>query len=226
MLEFQFSSFAQGTNTLASNIRPYQILYILKWENLLNKKQKNGWIQFFVQNYLTAKATEALLNFAAEQAAQRQDKALVPFIDWARIHAQEEKDHHEWYLDDLLALGFQKYQFENLIADEIILEMLGVQFSLIATAHPISILGYLFALECYNNEPENIYQLAQRFSIPAEGIRTFLYHAEVDQEHRKPIIELIDIYSPNDFFYRTILKSAIATLVGWTKFFTKLAQEG
>jgi hypothetical protein len=215
-----------STSTLAETIKPYQVLHIIKWEHLLNKKQREGWLQCFIQGYLTtSRSAQTLLDFAAAQAALRGDEALTPFIDWARTHAQEEKDHHKWYLDDLLAMGFRQSDLEDLIADDIVLEVLGMQFSLIATAHPVSILGHVFVLEGYQTEPSVIYELARRFSLPDEGIRTILYHLEVDKEHRKPIVELIDLYSANNFFYQTIQKAAIATIVGWTKYFTKLAQD-
>lgn len=225
MLNIQTSTSTNSANALADTIRPYQILQTLKWENLLNKKQRDGCLQYFVQSYLTTKASEALLNFAAEQAVLRDDENLAPFIDWAKTHAPEEKDHHKWFFDDLIAIGFRQSELENMIADEVILEMLGVQFALMATAHPVSILGYVFVLEGYNSSSAAINEIGRRFSIPDEGLRTILYHAEVDQEHRKPIIELIDCYGSNDFWYRTILKAAIATLLGWTKFYTKLAQD-
>jgi len=225
MLDLQTSFPANSTKSLAETIRPYQVLYLLKWENLLNKKQRDGLIQFLVQIYFTAKSTEALLDFATQQSALRDDENLSLFIDWAKTHAQEEKDHHKWYLDDLLAIGCRRAELENQIANDIVLELLGMQFALMATVHPVAVLGYFFSLECYNNKPEAIYELARRYSIPHEGIRTLLYHTEVDQEHRKPILELIDFYSPNHFLYQTIQKAAIATLLGWTKFFTKLAQD-
>jgi hypothetical protein len=223
MLDLQSTISGNSSKTLAHTIRPYQVLYTLKWENLLNRKQRDGWMQYFLQSYLTTRAAEALLNFAAEQATLRNED-LVPFINWAKIHAQEEKDHHKWYLDDLLAIGFCQPEVENIIADDIVLELLGVQFALIATAHPVSILGYVFVLEGYISKPQAIYELAQRFSIPDEGLRTIIHHAEIDQEHRKPISELIDLYSWNEFLYGTMLKAAITTLSGWTKLFTKLAQ--
>jgi hypothetical protein len=225
MLNIQASTSTNSAKTLADTIKPYQILQTLKWESLLNKKQEQGWLQCYIQGYLTtSRSAYTLLNFAAEQAALRNDEKLTPFVDWARTHAEEEKDHHKWYLDDFLAMGYSQSLVENQIADDIVLEQLGVQFSLIATVHPVSILGYVFVLEGYQPEPETIHELAHRFSLPEEGFRTILYHIDIDKEHRKPIVELIDRYSSNEFLYRTILKSAIATLLGWTKFYTKLAQ--
>jgi uncharacterized protein (DUF1778 family) len=122
-------------------------------------------------------------------------------------------------------MGYPSSLVENQIADDILLEQLGVQFSLIATAHPISILGYVFVLEGYQAEAKTIYDLAERFSLPMEGFRTILYHLDIDKEHRKPIVELIDRYSPNEFLYGVMLKAAITNLVGWTKFYTKLVQD-
>ncbi len=215
-----------SAETLADTIRPYQLLQTIKWETLLNKKQRDGWIECYVQGYLTtSRSAYTLLKFAAEQAALLNDESLLPFIDWARTHAEEEKDHHSWYLDDLLAMGYPSSLVENQIADDILLEQLGVQFSLIATAHPISILGYVFVLEGYQPEAKTIYDIAERFSLPREGFRTILYHLDIDKEHRKPIVELIDRYSPNEFLYGVMLKAAITNLVGWTKFYTKLVQD-
>ncbi|MEP0885783.1 iron-containing redox enzyme family protein [Trichocoleus sp. ST-U3] len=225
MSNLQTSLSTNNAKTLANTIRPYQILHTLKWENLLNKKQREGWIECFVQGYLTtSRSAQTIFTFAAEQAALRRDEDLTRFINWARTHAQEEKEHHKWYLDDLVAMGFRRSELENLIAGDIALEVLGVQFALISTAHPVSVLGYVFVLECYTHEPATIYELARRFSIPDEGLRTILYHVEEDQKHRQPIVELIDFYSKNEFLYGAILKSAVTTLVGWTKFLTKLAQ--
>ena len=215
-----------SAQTLADTIRPYQLLQTIKWENLLNKKQRDGWIECYVQAYLTtSRSAYTLLKFAAEQAALLNDETFLPFIDWAQTHAEEEKDHHNWYLDDLLAMGYSSSLVENQIGNDILLEQLGVQFSLIATAHPISILGYVFVLEGYQPEAKTIYELAERFSLPREGFRTILYHLDIDKEHRKPIVELIDRYSPNEFLYGVMLKAAITNLVGWTKFYTKLVQD-
>ena len=190
---------------------------------MLTKKDV-GWRQCSFQLYFTMKATASLLLFSAEQASLS-DKKSVEFIRWAQSHAEEEKEHYKWYLDDLEAIGFKRYEIENTIPDGQILNLLGAQFALAATVDPVSVLGYFYAMECHPGDPSAIRERARKLSIPAEGLRTILYHTEVDKEHKKEIIELVNLYATHPLSFRAMLTSGVNALIGWTELFRKFTTE-
>lgn len=164
------------------------------------------------------KATAPLLQFATV-GAERRGEDCRDFIDWAHAHAEEEKEHYRWYAEDLHALGFAPDEVENGIPDSHILRLIGVQFSLVTLTHPVALLGYFYALECHPLDAASLRALARRLSIPEAALRTLLFHANADEQHRWEIIELVKRYVQRPVCCEAMLASAIEALTGWATLF-------
>ncbi|GAA2273520.1 hypothetical protein GCM10010368_48690 [Streptomyces roseiscleroticus] len=163
------------------------------------------------------------MRFAAAEAiradADSNRHELNAFTEWATEHAEEEQEHHLWFLDDLSTVGISAEEINENIPHTAILELLGVQFSLISTTHPVGVLGYFLAMECSPSNPDRVKSLAENLGLPDEVLRTILYHTVVDQDHRREIIAISDKYSSHPTHRAAMTTGAIAALTGWSLYF-------
>lgn len=218
---------SESVINLGHQLRPFRMLHAVGWQQLITTQGKKGWLAVARQVYYTMKATAPLLQFAATTAARRSEERqenFGDFISWAERHAEEEKEHYCWYIDDLQAMDIDTEAVEQSVPESAILGLLGAQFGLIATTHPVALLGYFFATECHPPDPDQVHALARRFSIPDAGLRTILFHADKDVTHRSEIIALLDQYGRLPAFREAILASAIEEITGWTTLFQQLSE--
>jgi hypothetical protein len=170
------------------------------------------------------KATAPLLRFAAERAREMKPQPEL-FVRWAELHAEEEAEHYQWFLNDMVQSGQSANEMLDHPPRPELSLVVGTQFLLAATTHPASILGYFFAMECRPNDATEIESLADRLSLPTASIRTLLFHTHADQEHKREIIDVISRYCQNPVIWRGIVHSAIESINGWTYLFNALARE-
>jgi hypothetical protein len=174
------------------------------------------------------RTTAPLLRFAAAEAAlEDADGAddLTEFIAWAEDHAEEEQEHHLWFLDDLAAMSVDAEDVRGTVPHPRVLELLGVQFTLVATVHPVTVLGYFLAMECFPADPESVKALARRLDLPDDTLRTILFHTVADQEHKREILHMADRYGTDATRVAAMTTAAVAAVMGWTEYFSEFCDE-
>jgi hypothetical protein len=208
---------------LNHSVQPYKLLHKVWWMKLIQRTGPSGWVDCLVQTYFAMKASSPLLLFAAERATALGDQRLNAYVEWCHVHEREEVEHHNWLLEDLRLAGVDANRLATSIANDTILQLVGVQFALMATAHPTALLGYLFIMECQPSAPRAVSDLAADLGIPRTALRTLLFHTEADQEHKIEVLKFIASYAADPLCFDAILAAAVHTLRGWTEFFCRRA---
>jgi Iron-containing redox enzyme len=198
-------------------IIPYYVLHQALWERMIVTAGADGWRAVAAQHYYVMKAAVPLLEFAAGQARAK-GPGYDPFVHWCLCHAEEEHEHPLWFLEDLVAIGCDQQQIVCAVPEDEILDLLGAQFALAATAEPAAILGFFFTMEAHPSDAASIVALSDRLGIPKEGLRTILFHAEEDLEHAAVIRDMVERYGHGGAF-PAMCRSAVRSLAGWTRLF-------
>lgn len=202
-------------------VTPYYVLHQALWERMITIARADGWRAVAAQQYYVMKAAAPLLEFAAGQARAK-GPGYDLFVHWCLRHAEEEREHHLWFLEDLAAIGCDRQQIVSAVPEDEILDLLGAQFALAATAEPTAILGFFFAMEAHPSDSTAIVALSDQLGIPREGLRTILFHTEEDLEHAAVIRDIVERYGHSSAF-PAMCRSAVRSLTGWTRLFFRYA---
>ena len=145
-------------------------------------------------SYQVIRASTTLLELARDQAARL---ALTDPIsaglttDLAR-HVEEERGHDEWLLQDLSALGITAESARSDLPSPFVAGMVGAQHYWALHSHPVAILGYIAVLEGEPPEEGFFLDAARRSGLPEAAFSTLRYHARVDREHWRDLLDLLD----------------------------------
>jgi hypothetical protein len=133
-----------------------------------------------------------------EAAAQRcrllppGDPSAGPLARYFGTHAEEERGHDDWLLEDLAVLGAPPPQ--ALLADDLrddIAALAGAQYYLIRHCHPACLLGYIAVLEGCPPDAAVTGRLPALTGWPAAAFRTVAEHAALDRDHQRDLDTLL-----------------------------------
>ncbi len=201
------------------SVAPYGALHRMCWNSYIEARGHDGWVFAVLQQYYTVRAMQPLLSLAADMASPRPE--LRDYAEWARRHAEEKRPHADWFRADLLALGFPEEAIGATIPEHEILSLLGAQFALVVSVHPAALLGFLYAAEAHPVQFGAIEALAAQLDLPTTGLRTPLYHAEVDEAHGAAVLRLVHRFACDPLCFEAMLSSAALFLSGWSKLFRR-----
>jgi hypothetical protein len=132
-----------------------------------------------------------------------------PVREYYRKHWAEEKDHADWLGDDLASVEIApKLNWHAA-------RLAGTQYYLIEHVSPISLLGYMWALESRPMALEHVDRLEVKYGKAL--CRTLRFHAIHDVDHREDINEIIDILTANQ--QRLVIENAKQTALSLTEGF-------
>lgn len=115
--------------------------------------------------------------------------ALGPYFE---EHIPEERDHDEWLLDDLEALGEERSSILARPPSPTVAAVVGAQYYWILHYHPVALLGYIALLEGYPPSLELVDELVERTRHTRAAFRTLIAHAELDPGHRQELDAVLD----------------------------------
>ena len=145
-------------------------------------------------SYQVIRASVPLLELARDraQALADRDPVAVGLATYLARHAEEERGHDEWMRQDLLALGVSEEELDLATPSPNVAGMVGAQYYWCLHAHPVAILGYIAVLEGEPPDEAVFHEAAHRSGLPETAFRTLRYHARVDREHWRELLELAD----------------------------------
>jgi hypothetical protein len=112
-----------------------------------------------------------------------------PFIErlarYYRSHSAEERCHAGWLRDDLQSSGVRVGPPGRLA-----MAMIGTQYYLLKHVHPVSLLGYLAAVEGDPTPSASLDLIERRYG--KNLLRCIRYHSIKDLEHRHELLDVID----------------------------------
>jgi hypothetical protein len=121
-----------------------------------------------------------------------EDPVAAELVDYLAEHIKEERDHDEWLLCDLEAIGIDRSAILPRPPSPTIASAVGAQYYWALHFHPVALLGWIALLEGYPPATRMIDGLAARTGYPEEAFRTLRAHSELDIRHGDELFELVD----------------------------------
>lgn len=149
---------------------------------------------YFVRTHAIIRATVPMMEEGAQRArALADDDPVAPGVAaYLSRHADEERDHDTWLLEDLELMGVDRASALGRIPSPTIASLVGSQYYWTYYYHPLAQLGYISFMEGYPPSPALIDHLVSASGYPREAFRTFEEHGELDPHHREELDEAID----------------------------------
>lgn len=164
----------------------------------------------FLHQYM--RASIPLMETACQVAKQAgRDPVCSGLADYFLRHIEEERNHDEWILEDLVSIGHSRAQMLGVPPSANVASLAGSQYYWILHHHPIALLGYIAILE---GSAPSIWlsdRLQLQTGLPQSAFRTFRIHAAADPDHQIALDALIDELPLDDHHESLIAVSAAHT---------------
>ncbi|NXY95223.1 hypothetical protein HYE82_12670 [Streptomyces sp. BR123] len=177
--------------------------------------------RYLAAMYALVRASVPLLERAAERCAELDDPAARRLAAYYTRHAEEERGHDTWLLDDLAAAGAGPAAVPHPVA----VELAGAQYYRIEHEHPVTLLGYIAVLEGNAPGPRLADRLAEAGGFPGGAFRTLREHAELDGGHLDDLHRVLDELAPTPAQQTAVSVSALHTANLLTRLFLSLAAD-
>jgi hypothetical protein len=116
-------------------------------------------------------------------------------------------------LDDLEALGIDRFALQAQLPPSKMAALLGAQYFWIFHYHPVAILGFGFLhLEAYHPQRPALERFIERTGLPRDGFRQLLLHAKLDAVHARELDRVLDSLPLDDHHERLIGLSALQSV--------------
>lgn len=158
------------------------------------------------------RATIPLLQSARREALARDGPAWRTLASYLETHIEEEAGEDEWLLQDLEALGVDRSTVLEHVPSPKVARLVGAQYYWVLHVDPVSVLGYLAALERDPPSLEFIDELIQRTGFDRAAFRTLIAHAERDPDHAVELDDLLDHIELTTAQWELVSLSAMNTM--------------
>jgi hypothetical protein len=184
-----------------------------------------AWIEFLRAGYGSIRASVPLLEVARDRARDLspQDPLAAGLVDYLHEHAEEERGHDEWLLQDLQSVGVIPAELLSRPASGAVAALVGAQYYWVLHYHPVCVLGYLMAIEGNPPDRQSLLDLQRRSGLPASAFRTMLVHADLDTGHADELADLLDRLPLSPNHDEALGLSAISTIAGLTRLLQEVA---
>jgi hypothetical protein len=146
---------------------------------------------------------------AREQAAA--DPVCRELDSYLAVHIAEERDHDEWILEDLEAIGIQRTSVIATIPPRNVASLVGSQYYWIQHYHPVALIGYMRLLEGNAPSEWHVQRLQDESGLPPAFFRTYRFHGANDPTHLHDMNSFLDALPLSDIQERLIWVSASHT---------------
>jgi hypothetical protein len=151
--------------------------------------------EYIYQSHSIIRASVPLMQ-AAEKACRlpvhADDPAVQGFGTYLRHHIPEEMGHHEWIVNDGVAMGLDRQAILQRLPKESATQLVGVQYYWIHHYNPIALAGFIATMEGNPPPAEFFEEVASRNSLPLKCFSSFLYHAKIDPQHTRDLDAVLD----------------------------------
>jgi len=178
-----------------------------------------AWIAFLRALYGSIRASVPLLETALDRAhdLSHADPLAAGLVDYLRTHAEEERGHDEWLLQDLQSVGVDSAELLSRPPSGAVAALVGAQYYWVLHYHPVCVLGYLMVLEGNPPNRRRLQNLQSRSGLPVSAFRTMLEHADLDIDHAAELDDLLDQLPLSPRHDEALGLSAISTVAGLTR---------
>jgi len=210
------------TNTLSSSVLRRKIALALPPLAAAQRRLDQhpdpaaAWIAFLRVLYGSMRASVPLLETALDRARDLSpaDPLAAGLVDYLRRHAEEERGHDDWLLQDLQSVGVDSAELLRRPSSGAVAALIGAQYYWTLHYHPVCILGYLMVLEGNPPSQRSLQDLQGRSGLPPSAFRTMLEHAALDIDHAAELDDLLDRLPLSPNHNEALGLSAISTVAG------------
>jgi hypothetical protein len=178
-----------------------------------------AWLAFLGVLYGSIRASVPLLEAARDRARDLSpaDPLAAGLVDYLHRHAEEERGHDEWLLQDLQSVGVASAELLSRPPSGAVAALVGAQYYWVLHYHPVCVLGYLMVIEGNPPDRRRLQDLRNRSGLPASAFRTMLEHADLDIGHAAELADLLDRLPLSPNHNEALGLSAISTVAGLTR---------
>jgi Iron-containing redox enzyme len=135
-----------------------------------------------------------LLLAASERARELApcDEVAAGLTEYLARHAEEERGHDVWLLEDLEALGGDPAAAADAIPSARVATFVGAQYYWLRHKHPVALLGHMAVVEGYSPAPGFADRLQRLTGYPPAAFRAVRRHERLDIHHKRELYEIID----------------------------------
>jgi len=169
-----------------------------------------AYARYLSAMYPVTRAAVPLMKFARQRCLRHPaDPLSRPLAAFLTRHIREERGHDRWVRADLAALGTDPADIGRALPSPAVTGLLGAQYQLIASVHPVTLLGCIAILE---SAPPSQHLIDHVRALAGDGpTATLTRHAASDGRHRDEIFALLD---------RFRLDARLRASVGFSALFT------
>jgi hypothetical protein len=180
--------------------------------------------EFLVAIHGSVRATLPLMETAARMAerGRRTDPVCAALGEYLVQHIEEERDHEEWLLQDLEALGLEREDVLSRIPRPTIAAMVGAQYYWILHVHPVALLGFFAVLEGHPPTVAHLAEIERRTGLPPNAFRMLRHHAVLDVAHADELFARLDALPLSPRLVDLVGTSALQTMAALALFFDDL----
>jgi Iron-containing redox enzyme len=141
--------------------------------------------------YPVTRAAVPLMKFARQRCLRHPaDPLSRPLAAFLTRHIREERGHDRWVRADLAALGTDPEEVGRARPSPAVTGLLGAQYQLVASVHPVTLLGCIAILE---SAPPSQGLIEHVRTLAGDGpTATLTRHAASDARHAGEIFTLLD----------------------------------
>jgi len=152
------------------------------------------WPNYLVTQHAIIRTTVPLMEAGRDRARAlaAADPVAAGVEEYLDRHIGEERNHDEWLLEDLDALGVSRDEALARVPSPTVASLAGSQYYWVLHFDPVALLGYFAFMEGFPPQPDLIRDLRERTRHPDAAFRTFVLHGELDPGHKEELDRTID----------------------------------
>lgn len=159
---------------------------------------KDVYIRYLKNVYCYAQHSPKVIALAASRCMNTHP-ALAKYL---LIHAEEERGHHLWALQDLGDLGINEEEVREAYPVTSCSAMIGMMYYVAGYANPVGLYGWLYILEAMGDDlgASVTQEFNESLSLEGKALRFLAGHGENDVEHTRDLTQQISkhINDPGD----------------------------
>ncbi len=155
-----------------------------------------------------------LLEAAAQRARELapEDGVAAALAGYLARHADEERGHDGWLLEDLEACGGDPRDALLRIPSPSVATLVGAQYYWLHHFHPVALLGHMAVVEGYSPQPGFAERLRGLTGYPRDAFRALSRHERLDVRHKRELYATIDALDLAPRHERMLAVSALHTV--------------
>lgn len=171
--------------------RESHLLYQLAQFRFAQINSRSTYIRYLIQSHHYVVAAVPLMKFALSTDYAAADPVFRQYLTG---HIEEEAGHDRWIVNDLGELGVREEVLAQQPPFAETCQMAGAAYYGIAHRHPVSILGYIYALESAPVTADFLDDMARRCDVPRSAMFTLSEHGAHDVDHSADAAAMIERY--------------------------------